>query len=126
MRTKTAAILEKIKSNHNNLGRKVYTGWLSEKPHVGEQVYMETYEEGGLLTTPVITMRFISESEVEFDTRNSVYRLTYIQEDIEEFYITPLETSILSVFTQNRITNNLAVIYTLKELINKLIGNKYA
>lgn len=124
MRSNLSAVLEKVKSSHDNLSRDTYTGWMRDKIHVGEQVVMDTREEGMLVTTAVKTVRFISENVVEFDTRNSTYRLTYVKEDHtgEEFYITQLERDLLQVFVQQKISSNLAIIGYLKELTKKLCG----
>lgn len=123
MRTDLPAVLTKIKSNHNGLSRDFYTGWLVEKPRVGEQVHMDTREEGALWTTPVKAIRFISSDEIEFDTKNSSYRLQYTSNELgNEVYISPIEAAILSVFLMDGIVSNLAMIGTLKALEKKLLG----
>lgn len=124
MRTNLEAVLTKVRSTHNNIPGDHFTGWLTDKPSVGKVFLMETREVGKLWTTPVTTVRFISDGAVEFDTRNSTYLLEYVRriEDGEELYITPLESEILSVFSSNGVHDSIAIIPALKALVQKLLG----
>lgn len=117
-------ILTKLRSNHNNLNLDQYTGLVKHGPTVGEQFFMETDEEGGLYTTPVQTVRYMGENEVEFDTRNSSYRLEYMRqrEEGEELHITALESDILAVFSSHGIHDSRAILRQLAPLVRKLLG----
>lgn len=128
MRTNLQAILTKVQSNHSNLSREYYTGWLFDRPCVGQQLHMNTREEGQLWTTPIKTVRFIAENEVEFDTQNSTYRLHYVSEDTigSEVCLTPLEADILSVFVKHHIPGRLNIISFMRDLEKKLCGRSNA
>lgn len=123
MRTNLAVILEKVTSSHSNLDRSAYTGWLTDRPKVGERLVMNTREADQLVTTPVKTVRFVSDSEVEVDTTNSTYRLTYIKEGAgETICLTSSEREVLEVLTKQGFTSNLAIIGFLRLLEMKLRG----
>jgi hypothetical protein len=123
VRTDTAIILTKIQSNHNNLGD-CYTGWLRDKPRIGEQLLMDTREEGLLVTTAIRTLRFLSDRTIEFDTKNSTYRIDYLKDDSgEEVYLNPEQAEVMEVFTRRGTTSKLSILGSLIELVQKLKGH---
>jgi hypothetical protein len=72
--------LRKLKSNHNNLSRDVYTGTVSELPKVGESFLMQTNESGLLMTTHVASYEKNFENKtITFRTKNSEYELEITQ-----------------------------------------------
>lgn len=74
--------LRKLWSRHNNLDLDAYTGRTAELPVVGDQFTMLTREAGNLYTTPV-TEATVESQAIRFRTRNSEYRLEFIDEAAE-------------------------------------------
>lgn len=69
-------ILKKIKSNHNNLDRDIYTGVCTDLPMIGEQFTMLTREDGRLITTRVQWWeKHMEDKTISFKTKNSEYLL---------------------------------------------------
>lgn len=118
-----SVILTKVRSNHCNLPNIRYTGWSEDKPKVGQRFEMVTREDGELQTTPVEAMRFLSDTETEFDTRNSTYRVEYVRsKPMDKVYLDPLESDILSTLTEHGIVDILGMIARLRQLVDKLVG----
>lgn len=122
MNATTTVIFEKIRSTHDRLDRNVYTGYITDQPHIGEQFTIDTREAGRLWTTPVKVVRYLNDREVEFDTKNSTYKLTYIKEDYvgEEIALEYLEKELVMVFAREGVASMLSMIGTLKSLADKL------
>lgn len=118
-----AAVLTKVRSTHDMLELDTYTGYVLDRPAIGESFYMQTREEGALWTTPVKVIRFLSECEVEFDTRNSTYKLTYVDSS-NKYYISPMENDELNVFTHYGVADKLGMIQGLRNLERKLCGSR--
>ena len=124
MRTNLPVILTKLKSTHNLLNRDVYTGWLHERPMIGESLWMETREEGRLHTSTIKNIHFNHDGSVEFDTRNSTYKLEYVSDDDEKVYLSPLENDLLGVLTKYEYATKLQMIEQLRALVQKLLTNR--
>lgn len=124
MKTDLEVVLTKLRSSHTYVRRDGYTGRLITKPRVGGCFEMDTIEEGLFITTPITTLRFLTDTAIEFDTANSTYRIDYLRkrEDGGEIGVTPLEKDVLNVFFDRQITGHLAIIGTLRDLVNKLLG----
>jgi len=89
---KKLGVLEKINSNHNNLRTTSMQGVFESFPDVGEQfiIFGEGIEFGNRMihTTPVKEILELGKDNEDldyilFNTANSKYRLTLLEEDVD-------------------------------------------
>lgn len=125
MRTDLSVVLTKVRSTHSNLNGNCFTGWTNARPSIGSRFYMVTGVDEMLGTTPIKAIRFTSENEVEFDTKNSTYKLQYVKDQVgigDEVSLTPLQVELMALCLQYGVSSNLAVVAVVKDLESKLCG----
>jgi len=111
--------LIKVKSNHNNLDRDRYTGYILESPMPGRQFVMATNEEGKLWTTKVRHTTFNEDGSITFETKNSTYRIEPAQKDA--IVLNALEQELMTVFITHGIKNDAEIFRALGDLRSKLL-----